>query len=407
MIIKDIKMKKILLLVCSIVFSGALSAQEAVDYILKARALTSDGKPDQSAALLSKAMGLFSDSRFYLERAEAYIKSGDNSAAINDFSDANKAEPFSGEYGLARIYAIKGDAATSLYHLELNLKSQFRKSEKEILLDGSFGRIENKPEWRQFWKKEWYTALERSLSEIEYYNSVGKTDESRTILAGLKSQYPGNDDVTYGGAETDLASGKTSEAVKAVSGLLRADPGNEKYLRLLARAQTAASNPAGASDTYTRLIAAGVADAELFLKRAECYTRTGEYEKSLKDIERYLGIYPDNSRAIRMAGKTEAASGDNLKALEYFSRNLKLYPEDPQCYIDRGDSYFRSRTWEWAINDYAMSLDLNPGNADVYLNKGLALLNTGKTEDACIDFRHSLSLGNKKVAEYINKNCLK
>jgi tetratricopeptide (TPR) repeat protein len=407
MIFKDIKMKKIFILVCSILFSGNLPAQDAVDYILKARALTQEGKPEQSVTLLSKAMDLISDNRFYLERAEAWIKSGDNSAAINDFSEANKQESFSGEYGLSRIYAIKGDAATSLYHLELNLKSKFRKSEKEILLDASFARIENKPEWRQFWKKEWYTALERSLSEIEYYNSAGKFDEALIILAGLKSQYPGNDAVTYSGAETDLASGKTSDAIKAISGLLRAEPGNEKYLRLLARAQTAASNPAGASDSYSKLIAAGIADAELFLKRAECYRKTGEYEKSLQDIERYLGIYPENNLAIRIAGKTEAASGDNLKALEYFSRNLKLNPDDPQCYIDRGDSYFKARTWEWAINDYAMSLDLNPGNADVYLNKGIALLNTGKTEDACIDFRHSLSLGNKKVAEYINKNCLK
>jgi tetratricopeptide (TPR) repeat protein len=407
MIFKESKMKKILILVCSIVFSGSLPAQEAVDYILRARALTGEGKPEQSIALINKAMGLFSDSRLNLERAEAYLKSGDLSAAINDFSEADKLEASSGEYGLARVYAIKGDAPTALYHLELNLKSKFRKSEKEILLDNSFSRIENKPEWRQFWKKEWYTALERSLSEIEYYNSAGKSDESRTILADLNSQYPGNDAVTYGRAETDLASGKTSEALKAVSGLLSGDPGNEKYLRLMARAQTAASNPAGASATYSQLIASGIADAELFIQRAECYRKTGEFEKALKDIERYLVIYPESSKAIRLAGKTEAASGDNLRAIEYFSKNLKLYPDEAQCYIDRGDSYFISKTWNWAINDYAMSLDLKPGNADVYMNKGIALLNTGKTEDACIDFRRSLSLGNKKVADYINRHCIR
>jgi len=407
MIFKDIKMKKILILLCSFVFSGSLPAQEAVDYILRARALNSQGKPDESLALLNKARGLFSDSRLNLERAEAFLKSGDLSSAINDFSKADKLEPSSGEYGLSRVYAIKGDAATSLYHLELNLKSKFRKSEKEILLDESFSRIENKPEWRQFWKKEWYTGLERSLSEIEYYNSAGKTEESRTILAELNSQYPGNDAVTYARAETDLASKKTSEALKALSGLLSADPGNEKYLRLMARAQTAASNPAGASDTYSQLIVSGIADAGLFIQRAECYRKTGEYDKALKDLERYLAVYPESSSAIRLAGKTEAASGDNLKAMEYFSRNIKLYPDEAQCYIDRGDSYFVSRTWNWAINDYAMSLDLNPGNADVYMNKGIALLNIGKTEDACIDLRRSLSLGNKKVADYINRHCIR
>ena len=78
---------------------------------------------------------------------------------------------------------MKGDAATSLYHLELNLNSSFRKSEKEIMLDPAFSTIENRPEWRQFWKKEWYSMTEKSISEIEYYVSAGKIDESKEVLA--------------------------------------------------------------------------------------------------------------------------------------------------------------------------------------------------------------------------------
>jgi tetratricopeptide (TPR) repeat protein len=175
----------------------------------------------------------------------------------------------------------------------------------------------------------------------------------------------------------------------------------------LAKAQTLTGNPSGASLTYTRLFSSGVADPEILLFRAECYRKTGETDKAMKDIDEYIDMYPEDKTALSLAGKVEAVSGDNLKALDYFSRNLKLHPNDPECYIDRANSYLIAKSWDWAINDYGMSLDLNPSNSDAWLNKGIALLSSGKVDDACHDFRKSLSLGNKRASEYVSRNCIK
>ena len=302
---------------------------------------------------------------------------------------------------------MKGDAATSLYHLELNFNSTDKRSEKEILLDPAFGTIENRQEWRQFWKKEWYSITEKSISEIEYYMSAGKIDESKEVLSELKKSYESDTGILYAEALINLASGKYSGSNENNFRPDSQNPGNEKYLRILAKAQTGASDPAGASTTYTQLLANGAADAGLLLLRADCYRKTGETDKALSDLKRYLDIYPQNIAALSLAGKVEAKSGDNLKALEYFSKNLKLHPNDPECYIDRANSYFVSRSWDMAINDYSMSLDLKPGNSDVWLNKGIALLNSGKVDDACHDFRRSFRLGNKRVTDYISRNCIK
>jgi tetratricopeptide (TPR) repeat protein len=400
-------MKKIITLVSVIVFTYTVYGQQTVDYILKAKAFTEEGKPENAVKLLNNAILLNKNSILFTERAEANIAKGDYSGAISDYNEANKLDPSSGEYGLSRIYALKGDAATSLYHLELNLNSSYRKSEKVIMLDAAFGMVENSVAWRQFWKKEWYSNSERIISEIEYYTSAGKIDESRTLLSELRKNSQSNDDIIYSEAIINLSSGKYTETITSLSQLLTTDPGNEKYLRVLAKAQTGASNSAGASVTYTTLLDAGVADAELFILRAECYRRTGETDKALRDIEKYLDLYPENRSALSLAGKVEAVSGDNLKALEYFSENLKLHPNDPGCYIDRANAYFVSKSWDWAIKDYSMSLDLKPGDSDAWLNKGIALLNSGRGEDACHDFRKSLSLGNKRATEYISRNCIK
>jgi tetratricopeptide (TPR) repeat protein len=400
-------MKKILGLVLILAISGMVFGQQSVDILLKARALDAAGKPEQAVKVLTDAISVSGDSRLYLERAEARLAMSAYSDAISDLNEANKITPGSGEYGLSRTYALKGDAATSLYHLELSMKSSYRKSEKEIMLDPVFRIIENKPDWRQFWKKEWYSAAEKNLSEIEYYVSLGKTDESKEVLSDLKKNSQNNDYITYAEGLISLSSGRFDDAVKAASGLVASNPGNEKYLRMLARAQSLKGNPAGASEAYTQLLNSGVADAGLLISRAECYSKTGENDKALKDLDEYLGLYPENKTALSLAGKMEAQAGDNLKALEYFSRNLKLHPNDAECYVDRGNAYFISRSWDWAINDYSMSLDLNPSNSDAWLNKGISLLNTNRVEDACHDFRKALSLGNKRASEYISSKCIK
>jgi Flp pilus assembly protein TadD len=400
-------MKKTIILSLIFALSFSVSGQEAVDYILKARALKESGKPELSINLLTPALNNLKDSRLYNERAEANLAKGNLTGAISDFNDANLITQSSGEYGLSRVYATKGDAATALYHLERNLNSPYRKEEKEILLDPVFGSIENKPEWRQFWKKEWYTKAERSVSEIEYYISSGKIDESKELLSELKKADQSSSEISYAEALINISSGKYAEAVKVISSLITSEPKNEKYLRLLAKAQSLSANAAGASGTYSQLINSGVADAELLILRADCYRKTGETSKALIDIEKYLGYYPENKTALSLAGKVESAEGDNIKALEYFNNNLRIHPNDSDCYIDRANAYFISKSWNWAIKDYSMSLDLNPGNSDTWLNKAISLLNSGKVEDACHDFKESLSLGNKKASEYISRYCIK
>lgn len=405
MILMRLRYRIILILV--IAFLGTnLRGQGEVDFILKAMALSESGKTADAVSVLSRAIEIKATGRLYVQRGEAYFSVNDLSSAIQDFNQGNRIDEHSGDFGLAKVYAVKGDASTSLYHLGMHLESVYKKSEKEIMLDPSFGRIENRPEWRQFWKKDWYNSAERSRSEIEFLTSGKRIEDSRGILAELKRNYPDSDETLYAEALINLASGKYNEAVSNAIKLTESDPLNAKYLRLLAKSQEGQLNYAGASDTYSKLLESGVPDARLLLSRAQCYRRTGETDKAKRDIERFLVYYPEDKSALSIAGKVEAESGDNLKALEYFSKNLKLHPNDADCYVDRANSYFASKSWEWAADDYSMSLDLKPDNPDAWLNKGISLLSTGNVKDACHDFKKSFSLGNQKASSYLSKNCI-
>jgi len=401
-LIKNAAMLLIVLLIY-----GSSFGQEVSDYLLKAKAFNRNGNPERSVEILTEALNKLQDHRLFLERADANILKADHSGAIADFNAANTLLPLSGEFGLARVYAIKGDAATSVYHLELSMKSDFKRSEKEIMLDPAFGKIENRTEWRHFWKKNWYSLSEESLSEIEYYSSAGKIEEASSLLNELRKNYLDNETTRYAESLVDISAGRYTAAVKTLTGLLSTQPGNAKYLRTLAGAQEALGNTAGASATYSNLISRGIADPDLLLLRAESYRKTGENDKAMADLDKYLDLFPGDKNALSVAGRVSAISGDNLKALRYFTENLKNNPNDPQCYIDRANSYFSARSWDLAVMDYAMALDLDPVNSDTWLNKGIALLNSGKTMDACHDFRKSFSMGNKKATDYISRHCIK
>jgi len=400
-------MKKILLFILVFINVLITNGQKQVDYLMKSRALIEVGKFSEAVILLSKVPESLQEYPVLLMRAEAYMSDGDYSRAMNDFNNSNSINPLSGEYGLAQIYALKGDASTAVYHLELSMKSSFRKSEKDILLDPSFSIIEGRPEWRQFWKKEWYGALEKGMAEIEYYISAGNIAEAKQILSGLSGEYPDNNNLIYASALISFKEGKYGESVKSLARLLAEEPGNEKFLRLLASSEEASGNQVGASTVYSKLLDLNIPDPELLILRAECYRKSGETGRAMEDINRYLDLYPGSRKALSFAGKTESAEGDNIKALAFFSENLRLHPNDAECYIDRADAYFVSKSWDWAVMDYSMSLDLQPGNSDVWLNKGIALLGTGKKDDACFDFRQSFNLGNRKATEYISRYCLK
>lgn len=381
-------------------------SQQDLYVILKAKAYIQTGQPSKATEILTDAILVKESSPLFVERGEACLCGKDLSGAIRDFNQANSLSEHSGDYGLAKVYSLKGDVNTSLYHLGRHLSSGFKRSEKEVMLEPAFEVLDNRPEWRQFWKKDWYSYTEKSVSEIEYLASKGDIEECRSVLSELRKSYPESTEVVYSDAMIYLTEGRYNEAVTNALRLTVADPENEKYLRLLAKAQYGQPNPAGASETYTRLLENGTADAQLLLLRAECFRKTRETYKALRDIQKYIELYPENKAAISLAGKAEAESGDNLKALEYFTKNLKLHPNDPDCYIDRANSYFVSKSWEWAVKDYSMSLDLQPGNSEAWMNKGIALLNSGNIIDACHDFKKSYNLGNQKASVYISKNCM-
>lgn len=400
-------MKKGVVLLIIVLASQLIAGQGRYQEMLKAVALSAGGNGNEAAGVLTGLINAAPDPDLLLLRGDAYLMSGKVKEAKSDFMAAESMNQGSGLYGLARCAATGGEARTAVSYLEAHLKSQYRKSEPEIMLDKSFGSIQASPEWKNLWKKDWYKGYERKSWEIDHYLKIGKTDLAGEVYRELSSVYPDMPVTDYCNAKILTARGLYRDAAALLTPLTIEPDAPASYLTALAEAQAGEANFYAAAMAYGRLIDAEYPDPQLYLKRAAMLVKAGDRNAAKDDLGTYLGLDPENSEALGLIGKTYAEEGAIYEALPYLNMNIEKHPGEAMAFSIRGDAWLAARTWDKAAEDYTMSLDLDPENASVNLNLGIALINSGKTEDACHYLRKAKEQGNKDATKYLSKYCIR
>lgn len=400
-------MKKGIVLLIIVLASQLIAGQGRYEEMLRAVALSAGGNSNEAAGVLTGLINAAPGPDLLLLRGDAYLTSGKVKEAKSDFMAAESIKQGSGLYGLARCAAAGGEAKAAVSYLEAHLKSQFRKSEPEIMLDKSFGSIQASPEWKSLWKKDWYKGYERKSWEIDHYLKIGKTDLAGEVYRELSAVYPDMPVTDYCNARILTARGLYRDAAALLTPLTIMPDAPASYLTALAEAQAGEGSFYAAAMAYGRLIDAEYPDPQLYLKRAAMLVKAGDRDAAKGDLETYLGLDPENSEALGLIGKTYAEEGAIYEALPYLNMNIEKHPGEAMAFSIRGDAWLAARTWDKAAEDYTMSLDLDPENASVNLNLGIALINSGKTEDACHYLRKAKEQGNKDATKYLSKYCIR
>lgn len=400
-------MKKMLLLLMIVTASVMADGQGRYETILRAVSLSERGENDEAAGLLSLMSEISTDADMLLVRGKIFLRAARLKEAKSDFMAAENMKPGSGMYGLAACAAAEGDGRAAAAYMEAHLRSQYRKDEPEILLDEAFRTISSSPEWKALWKKDWYKGYERMRWEIDHYLKAGRTDLAEEAWNGLSGLYPDMPVTEYCNACILISKGRYREATGILAPLTVSRETPAEWLYTLAEARAGEGNWYAAATVYTRLIDAGHPDPQLLLKRSQMLIRAGDREAAKTDMERYLGIDPDNTEALGLIGRAYAEEGAIYEALPYLNSNVEKHPGEPAAFRLRGDTWMAARTWEKAAEDYTMSLDLDPENGTVNLNLGIALINSGRKDDACYYLRKARSLGEKGATEYLARYCIK
>ena len=379
-------------------------SQESGEDLLRVKSLLDRGMYG-SVIDLVESEGIV-DYRIMLICGEAALRSGDHSLAISYYERAERLTESSGQLGLARVYAAKDDAATSLHHLEQHLLSSFRRPERELLLDADLKKIDESRMWTSLWQKEWYNSLEKGVEEVEYLVSKGRLNDAAEAASSFSGLYSDDPATYYIKGLLAFAGGSSEEASSFLLKSLDREKGVSKVWTLYIESL-------GMTGDFTGVVRASEEAVKLFpenlgfrISLAEGLKMTGEADRAYRISTGLLQYYPDNSDLLQMAATLAGSSGDYSGALRYLSVNIENRPGEARSFTLRGDLYFTAGSYEFALSDYSMSLDLDPQNGEVWYNKAMALIYEQRIDEACHDLKMALRHGNRKASAMINRYCL-
>lgn len=139
------------------------------------------------------------------------------------------------------------------------------------------------------------------------------------------------------------------------------------------------------------------------LRRADAYSKIGDYDYAGKDFDAALAIAPNNVDALYARGQFLVERKELDKAINDFTAAIALSPSDAKLYISRGLAFFRNRKFDDAISDHTVAIKLLPDDTIPLNARSCALIVTGKYDAAIADAEQAIRLQPKQAFGYINR----
>ncbi|MCG8635504.1 MAG: tetratricopeptide repeat protein [Desulfobacterales bacterium] len=121
-----------------------------------------------------------------------------------------------------------------------------------------------------------------------------------------------------------------------------------------------------ALDCYSETLYLSPDDPVARLKRGTLYHQTGEYDKAVKDLTRYISVAPRDHMGYIYRGISFRASKKYDQAISDLSHALWLRPGHGEGYILRGNTYFRTGNYNLAMADFKKAVKTGPENPYAY-----------------------------------------
>ena len=140
---------------------------------------------------------------------------------------------------------------------------------------------------------------------------------------------------------------------------------------------------------------------EVRLALAETYLAAGQYDEAFDQAGQVLALYPENARALLIAGMTSARLGRPEAALDPLNRFTALRKDEPMANADQalekayyflGESYVKLNRPAEAIPVLEAALVINHTDADALYQLGLAHQATGQPQAAVECYHQAVRL---------------
>ena len=148
--------------------------------------------------------------------------------------------------------------------------------------------------------------------------------EAEALLAQLRLNHPGDDDLAFRHAQILHSIGRLEEAIPGYLQAMAADPFNPKPLKQLGLLLQEAGEPQQALDLFQQALALAPSDSETLYFLARAHSSQGQIDLARPLYERLLQIDPEDPVAPFSLGHDARQLGEWQRALALFERARAL-----------------------------------------------------------------------------------
>ena len=149
----------------------------------------------------------------------------------------------------------------------------------------------------------------------------------------------------------------------------------------------------------------GDSDAGAHFLIGYAYSRKGQFDKAISELEIARDLFPNNADINAGLGTILNDAGKPEEAISVLKNAIRLNPIPPGWYLGRlGDGYRLTRQYEKAVHKYKEAIQLEPDDMISHLNLALCYVKLGREADAHAEAKEVLRINPKFSAESYAKH---
>ena len=149
----------------------------------------------------------------------------------------------------------------------------------------------------------------------------------------------------------------------------------------------------------------GDSDAGAHFLIGYAYSRKGQFNKAISELEIARDLFPNNAEINAGLGMVLNDAGKPEEAINVIKNAIRLNPIPPGWYLSSlGDAYRLKGQYEKAVHEYKKAIQLQPDDMISHLNLTVCYVKLGREEDANAEAAKVLRINPKFSAESYAKH---
>ena len=149
----------------------------------------------------------------------------------------------------------------------------------------------------------------------------------------------------------------------------------------------------------------GDSDAGAHFLIGYAYSRKGQFNKAISELEIARDLFPNNAEINAGLGMVLNDAGKPEEAINVIKNAIRLNPIPPGWYLSSlGDAYRLKGQYEKAVHEYKKAIQLQPDDMISHLNLTVCYVKLGREEDANAEAAKVLRINPKVSAESYAKH---